>query len=649
MSQCPRSIRVDRCIASAIFIVVGAIYSLNGFSIAPGHWGVSSSVNGLINKELAMNVRNLIAILLVGCALFYFSTSMAQEGGESSVELQAIVHLDYDGIFIEAPVTPDLHVMIVNVVGPDGKLLFSERSEGQPIGFFLDSGSPDGSYRFEVISVIGDQGQSLMGAGSEQRIVRETGRFKVSGSQIENPRENETQSEDSVSDNSDISWPFRIAGIAIDWLVADASADNSGIAAHGNTCVGDPTCDTTSIPVNSTNASFNDFTVLDDDENGFTDFEMIHEDGSVLFSLDNNLYTTYNDDTTNIMMQLDTAAENALISDSAGDVLLANGSVFIDSSKAKMIIGGTVEQLSFVDFELHASLPQFSMYDPGEDDSFALELAFDDVGFFSAPTGESFRRVMGFGIGAPHNSFFIDSSGNIGIGTGSPAASLNVVRSDGSAQVLVSENGAPATRTLFHLKNAGRTHFKIENTDAATQWVFTNTGTAFFISLQGTGSPEFKILNNGNAVLSGTLTQNSDVNAKTAITDIDAHEILSLVSALPVTKWEYKDARGEAHIGPMAQDFYAAFGLGKSETGISSIDTGGVALAAIKALNEESNSLKAQNVSIIEQNAALLVRVEQQQMRVEKLEQQQKGMQAMMATLIEAQQAAPVLTTVALN
>jgi len=39
---------------------------------------------------------------------------------------------------------------------------------------------------------------------------------------------------------------------------------------------------------------------------------------------------------------------------------------------------------------------------------------------------------------------------------------------------------------------------------------------------------------------------------------------------LPVSKWEYKDALGESHIGPMAQDFYAAFGLGAEPRPIQS-------------------------------------------------------------------------------
>jgi len=244
--------------------------------------------------------------------------------------------------------------------------------------------------------------------------------------------------------------------------------------------------------------------------------------------------------------------------------------------------------------------------------------------------------IMGIGeiygtAGAATTTFF----GPVGIGTDEPAAKLEVTGSDGGTKVLVDETGAPATRTLFELQNPGRTHFKITNTDVGSQWVFTNAGSSFFISLQGTGGPEFKILNNGNAVLAGTLTELSDVNAKTAINDIDVDQILKLVSELPVTKWEYKDALGEAHIGPMAQDFYAAFGLGASDTGISTIDSAGVALAAIQALNKK----------LITQNQSLQQRVHVLEKQYQRMEQQQVQIQTVLATMLESQKTHSVVLT----
>jgi hypothetical protein len=57
-------------------------------------------------------------------------------------------------------------------------------------------------------------------------------------------------------------------------------------------------------------------------------------------------------------------------------------------------------------------------------------------------------------------------------------------------------------------------------------------------------------------------------------------------------------------MGPMAQDCYAAFGLGGGDTTITSIDPDGVALAAIQGLNlkmeERSKKLEAENAQLKE-------------------------------------------------
>jgi hypothetical protein len=229
--------------------------------------------------------------------------------------------------------------------------------------------------------------------------------------------------------------------------------------------------------------------------------------------------------------------------------------------------------------------------------------------------------ILTFSMGA-NAQLHVAPSGEVGLGTMSPTETFHLQMDE--AKILVEETGESATRTLIHLINPGRTHFKLQNTGFGSSWVFTNAGGNFFISLQGTGGPEFNILSNGNAELAGTLTQNSDVNEKTSITSISTHEILNLVAELPVTRWEYKDARGQAHIGPMAQDFYAAFGLGKNDKGISSIDTGGVALAAIKALDDKNKALEANNLVLSERVEALeKQKTEQQQVlaRVDELEQ----------------------------
>jgi hypothetical protein len=93
---------------------------------------------------------------------------------------------------------------------------------------------------------------------------------------------------------------------------------------------------------------------------------------------------------------------------------------------------------------------------------------------------------------------------------------------------------------------------------------------------------------------SGTWGSASDRNAKDEIKPVDAKEVLDKVVNLPVATWKYKTEQGARHMGPMAKDLYAAFGLGDSDKSITTIDADGVALAAIQGLNQRLQEKDAQ-------------------------------------------------------
>jgi Chaperone of endosialidase len=79
----------------------------------------------------------------------------------------------------------------------------------------------------------------------------------------------------------------------------------------------------------------------------------------------------------------------------------------------------------------------------------------------------------------------------------------------------------------------------------------------------------------------------SDRNAKTNISALNTRETLHKVLALPLARWSYKGTESIRNIGPMAQDFWAAFRLGESDKTIASMNMSGVALAAIQGLNQK--------------------------------------------------------------
>jgi hypothetical protein len=106
----------------------------------------------------------------------------------------------------------------------------------------------------------------------------------------------------------------------------------------------------------------------------------------------------------------------------------------------------------------------------------------------------------------------------------------------------------------------------------------------------GAGGTELMRLDSsGNLkTLTGTISTLSDRHAKTNFAPINARAVLDRVASLPITTWNFKAADpSQRHIGPMAQDFYAAFDVGLDDRSICTVDADGVALAAIQGLNQK--------------------------------------------------------------
>jgi hypothetical protein len=77
----------------------------------------------------------------------------------------------------------------------------------------------------------------------------------------------------------------------------------------------------------------------------------------------------------------------------------------------------------------------------------------------------------------------------------------------------------------------------------------------------------------------------SDRNVKKNVAPVDTQQILDKVAHLPISTWTYvNEPNAVRHLGPMAQDFHASFGLGDDDRTYNSVDAHGVALAAIQAL-----------------------------------------------------------------
>jgi hypothetical protein len=104
---------------------------------------------------------------------------------------------------------------------------------------------------------------------------------------------------------------------------------------------------------------------------------------------------------------------------------------------------------------------------------------------------------------------------------------------------------------------------------------------------------------------SGMWSDLSDRQAKENIVPVDRRKVLQALVSVPVSTWNYKTQNDKIrHIGPMAQDFHAAFGVGADDRHIGTIDADGVALAALQGLHdiiqERDQQIEAQQQQIDE-------------------------------------------------
>ncbi len=102
----------------------------------------------------------------------------------------------------------------------------------------------------------------------------------------------------------------------------------------------------------------------------------------------------------------------------------------------------------------------------------------------------------------------------------------------------------------------------------------------------------------------------SDRTKKQDFRSVDGEQVLSRIRAMSIQEWSYI-AQGPSirHVGPTAQDFYAAFNIGESNLTIGTSDISGINMLAIQALIERSERLKAENAALRAEISALEARV----------------------------------------
>ena len=135
-------------------------------------------------------------------------------------------------------------------------------------------------------------------------------------------------------------------------------------------------------------------------------------------------------------------------------------------------------------------------------------------------------------------------------------------RSAGIAPQLMADQVAnDFARIRLRSGNAAANHWDISAKVSDGEFNIFRNGTGNVLKLTPTDATNLMVMSNGARLTTGgAWTNSSDINGKDHISAVDGEEILEKLAAMPVAKWHYKtEADSVMHIGPMAQDFKAAF------------------------------------------------------------------------------------------
>jgi len=216
----------------------------------------------------------------------------------------------------------------------------------------------------------------------------------------------------------------------------------------------------------------------------------------------------------------------------------------------------------------------------------------NEVGGTAGFTAGASNNVCGFGsvaIGFTNTTGNIDGSGNCVAGDGQGAVAIGYrVTADADYAVAIGHRASADNHSGVFV--AGD-----ESTTDSIEAVANNEFAARYA-----GGYRFRT----NATLttgcnlpagSGVFSCSSSRMLKERFAGVDGEDILARIRQIPVTTWSYIGENGAVrHLGPVAEDFRAAFGLGIDAQSIGLLDIDGVNFAAVKALEERTRSLEAE-------------------------------------------------------
>lgn len=242
-----------------------------------------------------------------------------------------------------------------------------------------------------------------------------------------------------------------------------------------------------------------------------------------------------------------------------------------------------------------------------DDSDWAIETnGIGSAGYFAIVDMNGFIlypfRVM---AGAPSDSLFITSSGNVGIGTAVPAVQLDTkVGSSNSAVARLQNTSSSGYSAIEYLDQSGNVDlmFGIDNANSTTRLNSINnnpivilTNSTERIRFPAPGG-NFITAANGAILTSGGVWQDvSSRESKRDIAELDGREALAAFKKLDPVKFQYKAEPGEQYVGFIAEDVPELVATNDRKH-LNSMD---VVAVLTKVVQEQQKTIEALNARLL--------------------------------------------------
>lgn len=495
-----------------------------------------------------------VVAILTMLSTFFASSKAAAENGEDN----AIVEVQIESSSVTwIPLVSGMKSITVTVAGPGG-YYFREQYSGSAKPRLSNDGLLDGIYNFEVVLASDVQLNALAdpayrGIGiTDQTGLIQSGVFSVSGGSF------------VVGELFLASTTGMDGGVSTQDVVQADDLIIQGSLCTGFDCVNNEAFDVNTIVLKENNLRilFNDTSVGTFPSN---DWRIVANDQA--------------DGGANFLAFEDATAGRVPFKVTAG---APTNSLFV-SSNGDIGAGTSTPVLEFHMNDNDTPGIRFEQNNSGGFTAQTWDVAGNEANFFIRDVTGGSRLSFRIRPGAPTSSIDIAATGNVGIGTATPTADLDVANTGANTTFIVRRTDGAILRFAAGLNQAT---------------IGTTTDSPF--AFQVNSITKMSLASNGTLTVQGPVNAtafnvSSDKYVKENFAPVNSQSILERLSTIPITTWNYIENDGKnTHIGPMAQDFYAAFGLGVDDKHISTVDADGVAFAAIQALYQQNQSLQAE-------------------------------------------------------